>query len=236
MYAKNNRLKVWWEILALPTWKWLIVAPLGALGTGAFIRDELLKPEIQARYKLLKLLPHFTWEWYALLIVVIIIFIVLECAFQTIQKREEELEKLLDIYAYSLKLESITREEQHQVDEHGSTVERHGRFVLKLKNTSDKPIKYEISELTINNTTQGNFLSKGSGISPHSEASFYSELVAIPSTQKDSKESAKISLEILYGPADKNPTRKMTKKMNLEIFPRSQQLTYLYEEDKDIAL
>jgi hypothetical protein len=86
--AASGRLKIWWEVLARPTWTWAVTAPLFILGAFSYVRDEFLSADTAARYKLPSLLPAIAWYWWALLFLVAVICILLESGYRIVRKRE----------------------------------------------------------------------------------------------------------------------------------------------------
>lgn len=92
--AQISRREVWWEVLALPTWKWAVTLPLFILGTATLARDEFLPTDVAAKYKLPILLPAIAWYWWALFFLIVSIFILLESAFRAIRLRQEKIAEL----------------------------------------------------------------------------------------------------------------------------------------------
>jgi hypothetical protein len=90
---KVDRRNVWWEVLALPTWRWVVLIPIAILGTLQLVRDEFLPPDTAEKYKLPKLVSGLSWHWWVVILLVVIVFILLESTFRAIRKRENEIDR-----------------------------------------------------------------------------------------------------------------------------------------------
>jgi hypothetical protein len=94
--AQPSRPKVWWEVLALPTWRWVVLIPIAVLGTFQLFRDELLSPETAEKYKLPTLLSGMSWHWWIVILLVLILIILMESTYRTIKRREDKIAVLED--------------------------------------------------------------------------------------------------------------------------------------------
>ena len=88
---KTNRRTVWWEVLALPTWRWVVLLRITVLGMYQFFRDEFLSPETAEKYKLPKLLPNISWHWWIVVLLVCVIGVLMESAYRAIKQREDKI-------------------------------------------------------------------------------------------------------------------------------------------------
>jgi hypothetical protein len=94
--AQPSRPKVWWEVLALPTWRWVVLIPIAVLGTLQLFRDEFLSPEAAEKYKLPMLLSGMSWHWWIVILLVSVLFILMESAYRAIRQRENRIAMLED--------------------------------------------------------------------------------------------------------------------------------------------
>jgi|SRR6266496_1751998 len=85
---KFSRRSIWWELLARPTWYWLVTVPLAIFGTLTFLRDEFLAPDRAEKYKLPKFLPDISWHWWIVALLALILVIFMESAYRAITRRE----------------------------------------------------------------------------------------------------------------------------------------------------
>jgi hypothetical protein len=138
--------------LTSPAWKWLYLIPFGLLGSVAFVRDELLSYQIREQYTLLNLLPKLNWGWYIIIIAILALIILFVSAYQATNKRDKQLEEILEKYSYSLKLENINTE--YQI---GPNQAIYRRLFLTFKNTIKMPIEYHVTILDIDGIVQSNF-------------------------------------------------------------------------------
>ena len=227
-------MQIWWEILVRPTWYWLIFVPLAILGMFQTVRDEFFSSDIQEKYKLLKAIPHFSVAWYMAIALGLILIIVLESAYRSIIKRESQLRTFLDEYAYSLQLVRVDQEDRRGKDTNGQIVSRQMQFLLRLKNTLKRPIQYSVRSLEINGGSQQYPLSTGGVISAFGEATYYTHRLDLPIDDIGRIYNAILVVEIIYGPAGRDATRKIYKKMQLECV--NDRCTMLYEKDTDEPL
>jgi hypothetical protein len=61
MEALRSRIEHWSIVLA-PAWRYCFALPTIVLGSVAFWRDEILPPEVAAKWKILSVIP--AWPWY----------------------------------------------------------------------------------------------------------------------------------------------------------------------------
>jgi hypothetical protein len=94
--SKISRRIVWWEVVALPTWRWVVLIPITIFGFYQLVRDEFLSPETAEKYKLPKLLPNISWLWWVAILLVFVIGILMESSYRALKTRENELTRLKD--------------------------------------------------------------------------------------------------------------------------------------------
>lgn len=83
--ATRTRLVFWWSIFLRPAARWLIVTPLGLIGGGQLIRDEFLSPAQRENWRLLNILPDWSWEIWAIIILSLLLVFALEGSFRLFQ-------------------------------------------------------------------------------------------------------------------------------------------------------
>jgi len=92
-----GRCAVWWRIFVLPSWRWLVIAPLALLGAFQAIREELPATS-QSKFQLPDIMPNWPWWIWVIIILVVVIFIILESAYRIIQKGRN-IEKIVNSFA-----------------------------------------------------------------------------------------------------------------------------------------
>jgi hypothetical protein len=231
MNLMKLRMRIWWEILVRPAWRWLILIPIGVLGYFQSVRDEFFSASDQAKYKILKVIPNISIEWFAVLILALVLIVVLESGYRSIIKRELQLKTFLDHYAYSLRLVRVDQEDRRGKDKDGQIVSRQMRFLLILQNTLDQPIRYSVRSLEVNGCKQQSSLSTGGVIAAHADTTYYTHLIDLPIGDIGRIYTANLAIEITYGPPDGEATRIMRKKILVEA--AIERCTMLYENDTE---
>jgi hypothetical protein len=151
-------------------------------------------------------------------------------------KLENELAVLKNEYAHSLRLERIDLEEKHGYDKETRELKtRTGVFAIRLRNTINRPISYEVKRISLDGIEQTNFLTKGEIISALSDTTFYSESKELDKSNLEGMVEAKIDIDISYGNPDQH-SRLMSKLIKLECFSKSQNTRMLYERDSDVPI
>jgi hypothetical protein len=77
-------------VLFKPGWAFLYVVLLGAPTALLTWRDELLPENLKDEWRVLKMLPHWDWGWWALGISALIILIILESSFRVNRRLKGE--------------------------------------------------------------------------------------------------------------------------------------------------
>lgn len=85
----ESRWHIWRAILGRPAWRWLVLIPLGLLGTFQALREEFLSSEHQAKLRLLNFIPHWPWWVWFTLFLIALVFIILESAYQLIKAKQQ---------------------------------------------------------------------------------------------------------------------------------------------------
>jgi len=88
---QSSRWTAWWEVLALPTWRWVVLIPIALFGTAQLVRDEFLSPETAEKYKVPKLLADVSWHWWIVILLVSILIILMESSYRAIRRRESSI-------------------------------------------------------------------------------------------------------------------------------------------------
>jgi hypothetical protein len=179
--SAKGRFQIWTELMLRPTWRWLLLAPLAVLGTLQTVRDETLPPATAEKYRLDRWLPNWPWEWYAIIALGILIFVILESAYRAVQKErslnsqlEAQLDRFNESYAYALAIDSIDHQETRQLNRQGTDIiAREGCLVFRLKNTIARPVEYRFRTVTVDGREQTKFDNRGTVISAHASTSFY---------------------------------------------------------------
>ncbi len=76
---------IWGRTTAVFTGLWFLI------GLILFIRDELLPPEYQEKWRILKLIPDWSWYFWIILGLVVVLGIVLEGAYREIESLNNQL-------------------------------------------------------------------------------------------------------------------------------------------------
>jgi hypothetical protein len=214
------------------------------LGTLQTLRDEAFSPATAEKYRLDQLLPSWSWEWYGLIALLIVISVLLESAYRavaneraTITSLQSKLDQLTSEYTYSLTLDRIDQRETRQLDQQGATViKRDGCLLLRLRNTISRPIEYHVRKIIVNGTELTNFSSRGSVISGQADTTFYTPEWPLDPSERAmaSKLNYLVEYEIDYGqPGIMQRTRHCI--VRVEAFPKSQTTDMIYERNEDVA-
>ncbi len=76
---------LYWQVIVRPSWRWLVAMPFVLLGLAALVRDGFLSSESQAKLRtqdMLALLPEWSWKWWIIIFLAIVLAFVLEAAYQ----------------------------------------------------------------------------------------------------------------------------------------------------------
>jgi len=106
----TQRRQIWWEILALPTWYWVVTFPVAILGTLTLFRDELLAPATAEKYRLPNLLPDISWHWWIVILLVLVLAILMESTYRAITRRDGTITELTNTLTPKLQLSFNPRE------------------------------------------------------------------------------------------------------------------------------
>jgi hypothetical protein len=90
MVSLLERAAYWREVLFRPTWAIVFVGGFGFVGGLLTWRDELLPDSLKERFRVLKMLPHRDWGWWALVISLLIICVVLESSYRLNRRLKAE--------------------------------------------------------------------------------------------------------------------------------------------------
>jgi hypothetical protein len=85
--ARRGRLHVWREV-SLPFWRWCVLIPFAVLGFLDTIRDDLIgsqNPVLHLGYWL----PGWPWHYWALIIAILTIAMLLEGAYRAVRRRDD---------------------------------------------------------------------------------------------------------------------------------------------------
>jgi hypothetical protein len=74
------------DVLFRPGWAIVSIVVLGLGGALLTWRDELLPHELKEKLRVLKMLPHWDWGWWAVIVSVLVILLVLEFSFRKAQR------------------------------------------------------------------------------------------------------------------------------------------------------
>ena len=88
-----GRLKIYFEVLR-STRQWLFVGPLALLGVVQSIRDEFLPSAVAEAFKLPIFLPNWSWLQWTLLVLLLVVLLTLEGAYQAVKRRDVEVTAL----------------------------------------------------------------------------------------------------------------------------------------------
>jgi hypothetical protein len=171
------------------------------------------------------------------LIIFLIRFFVL-CPYKMYQqekKRADRLElKIKDFfseYKYSIHISSINLEEFRQFNkENQQIISRKGRFAILLKNTLNKPIKYNVERLVLNGLEQTIFHTRTGIIGAHTTGMFYTEQIDLDISNLEGKLDKELEIDISYGHPEKHEWI-IKKVINLECYPFSGGTKMLYKND-----
>lgn len=89
-----GRLKHVYLVVVRPVWTWLIAGLLTMMSLAAFLRDEFLTGEQKESWKLLNVLPHWSWELWAIIFLAILILVVLEGSYRLDRERQAKISAL----------------------------------------------------------------------------------------------------------------------------------------------
>jgi hypothetical protein len=70
----------------------VVVSFLGLLGTIAFVRDEFLPPALESKFKLLAILPKWSWYWWVIIALIVMTVVIIEGSFQIVREVVDKLE------------------------------------------------------------------------------------------------------------------------------------------------
>jgi hypothetical protein len=65
-----------------PLWLWIYATLLGALGTAAWLRDEFMPAKLQAKFKVMSLLPHLSFAWWVVAVLTGVVGVLVEGSFR----------------------------------------------------------------------------------------------------------------------------------------------------------
>jgi len=214
--SNKKRLDVWKSILLILGWKWLVLTPLAALGYMQTIREEFIGPQEQDNFKLMNIVPDWPWEWWALIGLIITIFIVLESAYKFNKEMQTTLATYDDEIAMGLSFKEV-RTEFMTVSDKAKSVDV--RIGLVFRNMGRFPLKYEIENLSVilQDKTVANFypLTKGNYVNPNSDVIYWCDSIRGVEISAPVLNGV-VEYTVLYGHYNNLPTHKSSKKMAVE--------------------
>jgi hypothetical protein len=86
----SGRAAHWREVLFRPTWTIVFVGGFGFVGGLLTWRDELLPDILKEHFRVLKMLPHWEWGWWALVVSFLIIGVILESSYRVTGRLRRE--------------------------------------------------------------------------------------------------------------------------------------------------
>jgi len=159
-------------------------------------------------------------------------FVVWKREYLAKETAEKELGKFIDEFAHSLHLDSISFEENREIDHATKQLKnRDGQFVLKFNNTISRPVSYHIERIEIDGREQTTFGTRGAVLSSLSPAAFYCERRPID-VPLDVTFNSTIEFQITYGHPTHH-TRRMLKNATVECNPMGQRTRFLFQRDED---
>ncbi len=85
-----------YEVLVRHAWALGWAAFFGVIGGLITWRDELLPDDIKAKWRVLKMLPHWDWGWWALITAAVMIAIILEASFRIRRENDNQVSVLAE--------------------------------------------------------------------------------------------------------------------------------------------
>jgi hypothetical protein len=149
---------------------------------------------------------------------------------QALAAEKQRLVTLVDDYAYCLSLQTVHQEERRTGTPEAVTA-RQMRFLVKL-NSISRPVRYEVRALEIDGIPQIDPHSRGTVLAALAETTYFSHFLDLPVESMGQVYKAILSLEIAYGPPH-TFTRRMRKKVELELLPSALYLNMIYMKDED---
>ena len=148
---------------------------------------------------------------------------------------EARISELFDEYAHSLYLEQIDQEDRREFDKETKKIliGRKLRCPIRLRNVYQRPIRYAVTALKINDIEQVGHRTNGGIIAANSSATYYSHFIDAPIDNVHNAYNWIMTLNMDYGHPDMPATRTVVKRMILELIPSHQSLNMLYQIDTD---
>ena len=194
--------------------------------------DEALPPEAREKYRFLNILPDWRWESYAIVVLVIVIFVTLEGAYRAVSRKECEVAQVLDEYAYTLTLDNL------HVD-HDSTIPHSSlQISLMLRSSINRALKFhvEVFDISLDGYTlaQPIFLNRSGILAPLATTQFRYPPFPHDMLGERTQFNVRIEVIILYGHPDFPPTRRWARtiKQQLQLAPRMAG-PFLYEREEE---
>lgn len=189
-----SRVYLWLELLIQPTWRWLIMSPLAALGTAQAVRDELLSTAEAEKYRLLALVPEWPWEWYAIGFLVLTLGLLLEAAYRAVSAERAKISQMKNLLPMSL---NFVQPILHIGINTKRKSQSNMQSGLLFENVGHRPIKYQMesykSDFGLGQKAPGNLFQNGGIIVPGGKTEF-----KIPGTQNINASTQSLTGRIKY--------------------------------------
>jgi hypothetical protein len=144
---------------------------------------------------------------------------------------------LLAEFSHVLQLENVSAEDRRQTNPATGAMERRVlQFFAILYNSHDRPVRYTVTNLTVDGAVQQNPGTRTGVIPARTRATYYAQQVEA-TTDMTQLVSARIAIDIDYGHPNRPASREIHKDMIVEVFPNGHtSMRYLADTDEPKAI